>query len=106
MVRRDIANYARRLLGHCRHPSLGHGQARDGQRIRLFGIAAPRTSQRVRPQGDGGINETKFRDGKLIVLNGEIMSNVGIEDCYSEFHSICAPMEDTLDYGEALLKWT
>lgn len=72
----------------------------------LFGIAAPRTSQRVRPSAHGGINETRYEDGKLIVLNGEIMSNVSVDDAFTEFHAACAPMLDTLDYGEALLKWT
>jgi hypothetical protein len=72
----------------------------------LLGIAAPRTSQRVRPSAHGGISETRYEDGKLIVLNGEVMSNVGIEDVDTEFHAVCAPMLDTLDYGPALLKWT
>jgi hypothetical protein len=72
----------------------------------FLGIGAPRTSQRVRPSAHGAVNETRYEDGKLMVLNGEVMSNAGIEDVDSEFHAVCAPMLDTLDYGPALLKWT
>lgn len=72
----------------------------------LRGIQSLRDSKRVRPQAHGGINETKYEDGRTVTLVGEIASQVGIEDAFNEFGLIAAPMIQTLDSGPALLKWT
>lgn len=72
----------------------------------LRGIQGLRDSKRVRPQAHGGINETRYEDGRNITLVGEIMSQVSIEDAFAEFALVTAPMIQTLDTGAALLKWT
>lgn len=72
----------------------------------LRGIQGLRDSKRVRPQAHGGINETRYEDGRNITLVGEIMSTVSIEDAFAEFALVTAPMIQTLDDGPALLKWT
>lgn len=72
----------------------------------LRGITALRQTHRVRPQAHGAINETRFEDGRSIVLVGEIMSTVSIEDAFAEFAAVAKPMMQTLDVGPALLKWT
>lgn len=72
----------------------------------LRGLQNLRTSQRVRAQAHGSINETRFESGREITLVGEIASQVSIEDAFSEFTAISEAMVQTLDYGPALLKWT
>src|SRR6266576_4610930 len=72
----------------------------------LRGIQGLRSSKRVRPQAHGGINETRYEDGRNITLVGEIVSQASIEDAFAEFALIAAPMIQTLDSGAALLKWT
>ena len=71
----------------------------------LFGIESPRESRRPRPTGHGAIDETRWGDGRLIVVEGEVMSNVSVEDADTELHAVFKPMVETLDYGAALLKW-
>jgi hypothetical protein len=71
----------------------------------LIGIGSLRDSKRVRPTGHGGISETRWEDGKLIVLGGEVLSNVSVADAMAEFRTVTAPMLQTLDVGPALLKW-
>lgn len=87
-----------------------HQDATNGKRwltlaTGLRGIQTLRSSKRVRPQAHGGINETRYEDGRSITLTGEIMSTVSIEDAFSEFGLVAAPMIQTLDTGPALLKW-
>jgi len=72
----------------------------------LRGVQGLRDSKRVRPQAHGGINETRYEDGRNITLVGEIMSTVSIEDALAEWALVAAPMIQTLDSGAALLKWT
>lgn len=72
----------------------------------LRGIANLRTSERVRPQAHGGINQTRYEDGRTITLVGEIVSQVSIEDCFNEWAEVSAAIMQTLDSGPALLKWT
>lgn len=72
----------------------------------LVGIGPLRDSRRVRPQAHGGIDETRYEDGRIIALEGEVMSTVGIEDAFAEFRAITAPMLGTLDGAPALMKWT
>lgn len=73
----------------------------------LRGIQNIRNStKRVRPQAHGGINESRYEDGRTITLTGEIMSNVSIEDAFNEWTLVAEPMIQTLDSGPALLKWT
>lgn len=88
-----------------------HQDATNGKRwlvsaTGLRGIQGLRVNHRVRSQAHGGINETKFEDGRQITLVGEIMSQVGIEDAFSEFATVAAALAQTLDTGPALLKWT
>lgn len=88
-----------------------HQDAPNGKRwltnaLGLRGIQALRSSKRVRPQAHGGINETKYENGRSITLVGEIMSEVSIEDALAEFALVTAPMIQTLDVAPALLKWT
>src|ERR1035437_279235 len=88
-----------------------HQDAPTGKRwltsaLGLRGVAGLRVNHRVRSQAHGGINETRFEDGRAITLVGEIMSQVGIEDAFNEFGLITAAMVQTLDSGPALLKWT
>lgn len=72
----------------------------------LVGAGPLRESKRVRPSAHGGINETKYEDGRVVELIGEVWSWVSIEDALSEFRSMIRPMLETLDVAPALLKWT
>jgi hypothetical protein len=70
------------------------------------GIAGLRDSKRVRPESHGAINETRFEDGRLINLEGEVWSTVSQEAAYAELRLITRPMIETLDHGPALMRWT
>lgn len=72
----------------------------------LFGIGDLRDSKRVRPTSHGGINETRYSDGKTITLEGAIGSNVSVADVYNEWRTLSTVMIDTLDGNETLLKWS
>jgi hypothetical protein len=72
----------------------------------LVGIGPLRSSKRVRPSAHGGIDETRFEEGRGPALVGEVMSQVNIEDCLAVFRDLTRPMLETLDNGPALLKWT
>ena len=69
------------------------------------GVAPPRDSRRVRPQAHGGIDDTKYTDGKIVTLDCEAWSNVSVEDAEAEYRAMVAPMQQTLDVGPATLKW-
>lgn len=88
-----------------------HADTTTGKRwltnaLGLRGVQNIRDSKRVRPQAHGGINESKYEDGRTVTLVGEIMSTVSIEDAFAEWALVAAPMIQTLDSGPALLKWT
>lgn len=70
----------------------------------LVGVSAIRENRRVRPTAHGGIDESKWEDGRLIVLEGEAWGDTQA-DAYSEFRTITKPMLETLENGAALLKW-
>src|SRR5262249_44119167 len=53
----------------------------------------------------GAINETRYEDGRTVSLEGEIASNVSVEDAMAEFRACMLPMLQTLDVGPAMLKW-
>lgn len=72
----------------------------------LIGVGGLREQRRVRPQAHGAIDDTRFEDGRLIALEGEIMSAAGVEAAYSEFRQIVAPLLATLDGHPARLCWT
>lgn len=72
----------------------------------LVGIGALRESRRDRPTAHGGIDETLWESGRLVVIEGAVMSSEGIEDAFAEFRAVTKPMIETLDTGPALLKWT
>lgn len=88
------------------HEDVPNGKRWLTQATGLRGVASIRSNHRVRPQAHGGINETRFEDGRTITLQGEVMSTVSIEDAFSEFALVAEPMIQTLDNGPALLKWT
>lgn len=72
----------------------------------LYGVGALRDSRRVRPQAHGGIDETRYEDGRLVSLVGQIASTVSLADLYNEWRLVTAPMLATLDGSAANLKWT
>jgi hypothetical protein len=72
----------------------------------LVGIGPLRSSKRVRPSAHGGIDETRFEEGRGPAFVGEVMSTTNIEDCLAVFRALTRPMLETLDNGPALLKWT
>jgi hypothetical protein len=72
----------------------------------LYGIGSLRDSKRVRPQAHGGINETRYSDGKLVTLEAEVFSNVSLADAYTEWRLLSGAMVDTLDVTPALIKWS
>jgi len=86
------------------HSESGTRQIRNASG--LAGIGALRASTRPRPQAHGSINETRFEDGRLIVLEGAVWSQVSQAAAWTEFDAITKPMMQTLDVGPALLKWT
>lgn len=70
------------------------------------GVAAPRSdARRIRPQGHGGIDPTKYTDGKIITLDMEVTGSTyaAVE---SDYRTIASAIQDTLDHGAAWLKWT
>jgi Siphovirus-type tail component, C-terminal domain len=92
------------------NPITLHQDAANGKRwltsaTGLRGVQSLRASKRVRPQTHGGINETRYEDGRSITLLGEIMSTVSVEDAFNEWALITEPMLQTLDTAPALLKW-
>lgn len=72
----------------------------------LVGIGPVRSSVRVRPQAHGGINETKWQDGQIVTLEGEVWSTIDVPTAMASFRAITKPMLQTLDNGPALLQWT
>lgn len=88
-----------------------HSSAQGAKRVLtaaqgLAGISPVRESLRPRPTGHGAIDDARWTDGSLIVLEGECVSSVSIEDAFAEFRKVTEPMLQTLDNGPALLKWT
>lgn len=68
-------------------------------------IADLRQDKQVRPQVHGSINRTTFQNGAAPYLTLEIVGDT-VEDAYDEWLEIAATLQQTLDYGPALLKWT
>lgn len=70
------------------------------------GVAAPRTDgRRVLPQAHGGIDPTKYTDGKIITLGHELTAAT-FAALEQDWRDVVAPIQHTLDHGPALLKWT
>jgi len=65
-----------------------------------------RESRRVRPQAHGSINESRYQEGSLITLSGEVWSTVNIEAALEELRKIKQVCQESLDNEGALLKWT
>lgn len=59
----------------------------------------------MRPQAPGALDETRWEDGKVIALEGEV-SGETLEDAFDELRVITDACLETLDVGPALLKWT
>lgn len=72
----------------------------------LVGIGSVRTAHTDRPTAHGGVDESEWESGRLIVLDGEVWSQVSQVEAYAQFRTITAPMIETLDKGPTLLKWT
>jgi hypothetical protein len=72
----------------------------------LIGVTPPRQIVRPRPSAHGFINDTRNTEGRLIVLEGRLLGEQSATDMFSEFYAVAGAMLETLDYGEALLKWT
>jgi hypothetical protein len=72
----------------------------------LIGVTPPRQVVRPRPSAHGFINDTRNTEGRLIVLEGRLLGEQSATDMFSEFYAVAGAMLETLDYGEALLKWT
>jgi hypothetical protein len=71
----------------------------------LVGIGPLRQTKRVRPQAHGSINETRYEEGRTIAIDGEVWGS-SIEAALAEYRKITQAALETLDNGEALLKWT
>ncbi len=82
------------------------GKRRIHRAIGLSGIQSPRQVVRSRPTAHGQINDTRWTDGRLVVLEGRVHSTVSPADAFAEFRTLTTPMLQTLDEGAALLKWT
>lgn len=74
--------------------------------VGLIGVQPPRQVVRTRPTAHGSINNTRWTDGRLIVLDGRVFSPLSASDAYAEFRTVAGAMLETLDEGSALLKWT
>jgi hypothetical protein len=72
----------------------------------LIGVTPPRQVVRPRPSAHGSINNTRNTEGRLIVLEGRLLGEQSATDMFTEFYTVAGAMLETLDYGEALLKWT
>ncbi|HEY4429228.1 MAG TPA: hypothetical protein VGN08_13580 [Solirubrobacteraceae bacterium] len=70
----------------------------------LVGVGALRAAKRVRPTAHGAINQTKYEDGRVITLEGEVMGATPAE-AYSELSAMITPWVQTVDVGAALMKW-
>lgn len=70
------------------------------------GVGSLRDSRRVRPSAHGGIDETRYEDGRLMVVQGAVWSQVSQADAWAEWTAISGPMLQTLDVAPALIKWT
>lgn len=74
----------------------------------LAGISSPRESKRVRPQAHGALNETKYEDGRLITMDGEVWSTVSIENALEEMRALNEVFLESLEANQPglLMKWT
>lgn len=72
----------------------------------FYGVSALRESKRVLPQAHGAINETKYGDGQVMTIEGQVASNVSLADMYTEWRTVISPMLATLDGNPSLIKWT
>jgi hypothetical protein len=72
----------------------------------LIGVTPPRQVVRPRPSAHGSINDTRNTDGRLIVLDGRLLGGQSASDMFTEFYAVAGALLETLDYGEAWLKWT
>lgn len=70
------------------------------------GIGSPRESRRVRPSSHGAVDETRYEDGRLMVVEGAVWSQTSQTAAWTEWDAITTPMVQTLDVGPALIKWT
>lgn len=72
----------------------------------LLGVTPPRQVVRVRPSAHGSLNDTRYTEGRLIVLDGRVFSTSSFAAATSEFRTVAGAALETLDEGAALLKWS
>lgn len=70
----------------------------------LIGVAPLRDSRRVRPQARGALDETRWQDGKIISIEGQV-TGASQELAFANFRQIVTPCVQSLE-APALLKWT
>lgn len=72
----------------------------------LVGLPPVRSSTRPRPTRHGVIDQSKWVDGALVVLDGRVTAaEAGGHDAINELHQLMSPLMDTLEQGPSLLKW-
>ncbi len=101
-----LANHAEPPEDIVLHEDTAASRRLVSQATGLVGIAPLRKSTRVRPQAHGSIDETKYSEGSLIAIDGEVWSTVSIEAGLEELRKLTQVCQETLDYGSALMKWT
>ena len=69
------------------------------------GIGSIRESRRPLPSAHGGLDESKYEDGRLMVVEGAVWSTASMADAWAKWDVISAALMETLDVGPALIKW-
>jgi hypothetical protein len=72
----------------------------------LLGVSPVRQVVRSRPSRHGSLNDSRYTEGRLIVLDGRALSTSSFAEATSEFRMIASAALETLDEGASLLKWT
>lgn len=70
----------------------------------LVGVGPLREDRRVRPQGHGALDLTRWEDGRTIPIEGVVVG-ASQELAYENLREITTACLQTLDEGPALLKW-
>lgn len=72
----------------------------------LTGLSALRANVTVAPTRHGSIDNTRWTEGAVVVVEGLCYSGGSWSDALDDFRDLTVPMLQTLDDGPALLKWT
>lgn len=82
------------------------GVARLRSASGLAGLSTPRANVTVAPTRHGSVDNTRFTEGAVVVLEGFVFSESSAAVAMDGFRDLTVPMLQTLDDGPALLKWT